>query len=285
MVGPSYFKLMVLRRMLLLNDGRDKVLKCVQYGSKAILYLKLVEKIGASALSMGVKLHPLLQSPSGGKEGQAAILPRMEKLVSHMSMTRKIIRLAHFLEPMDALSSFLYDSEQMALVLPWLRAKQPATLTSRVLAFGTLVGSIIGIINDLSDDVICLAKMGVLDKSWTKACTPLSDQLWFASIFIDAHEILQDFVVLKAKLETMRRSKTEKMDEMAAKKLETEEKKVMDKLHMHRISIGKLSMDFVFCAIDVFALGDRGLDDGWQVFTGLAAAILGTTKLYIKSSK
>ncbi|KAI8852679.1 peroxisomal biogenesis factor 11 [Chytridium lagenaria] len=258
MVGPSYLRLMVLRKILTLNDGRDKVLKCVQYGSKAALYLNLLE---------------------GKEDGVAPIVPRMEKLVSHMSMTRKIIRLAHFLEPLDTLKTFLSDLDQLALVIPGLssRTKQTPTFTERMLAFGTLLGAIVGIANDLSDDAICLAKMGVLDKSWIKPCTPLSDRLWFASIFIDAHEVLQDVIMLTAKRERLKRAKSNLTPN---EKMENE-----NHLLMHRISLAKMSADFIFCTIDVFQLGEKGWDDGWQVFTGLAAAILGTTKLYIKNSK
>ncbi|KAJ3106146.1 hypothetical protein HDU97_006963 [Phlyctochytrium planicorne] len=296
MVGPSYFRLMVLRKILTLNDGRDKVLKCVQYGSKAILYLKIVEKLAERATAKGWTLL----APIKNKDGSISPAPmasRLQSLVSHMSMTRKIVRLAHFLEPIDTLVQFVGDEAQWGLLLPFLTSgpHKHATFTERVLAFGTLAGALIGIANDLSDDAICLAKMGVLDKAWSKTCTPISDQCWFASIFIDVHELLQDFVAQKGKLAKLRKEaalanssgKTVSPEVSAAdaKAREELEKKIQDKLLMHRVSLAKLAADFIFCTIDVFHLGDRGLDDGWQVFSGLTAAILGTSKLYIKNSK
>ncbi|KAJ3117349.1 hypothetical protein HDU96_007139 [Phlyctochytrium bullatum] len=297
--APWYVRLMVFRKILLLNDGRDKLLKVVQYGSKAVLHLNLIEKLAAALEAAGMAVPALLRVAGDGKGDKAPMVGRLEKLISHLSMARKIVRLAHVLEPVDTLVGFAGDPEQLALVAPFMfRAKQPpASFAARVLAWGTLLGGVIGIVNDLSDDAICLAKMGVLDKQWSKTCTPVSDRMWFASIFIDTHEIVQDVVALKAKLRKLRARRreleagaTEKMVPEAVaeevKKVAADEKKVTDKLFYHRVSLAKLGADFVFCTIDVFQLGEKGLvSDGWQVYSGLTAAILGTIKLYLKNSK
>ena len=129
---------MVLRKILLLNDGRDKVLKVVQYTSKTILYLALIQKMKL-VLSLPDS-HPLLLLPS-----------RLEKLVPHLSLARKIVRLAHGLESLDTISSLnLSDLD-----------KDPKKRLDTGL---TLLNALIGLVNDISDDCICLAKMGVLDK-------------------------------------------------------------------------------------------------------------------------
>ncbi|KAJ3108302.1 hypothetical protein HDU96_007557 [Phlyctochytrium bullatum] len=305
-VGPTYFHLMVLRKVLLLNDGRDKVLKCVQYGAKLILWANFVGKLQDQASKRGWTL-PALFAAAAGKDGKAEIIPRLEKLVSHLSMARKIVRLAHILEPIDSLVTFLNDRHQRSLLIPRFggatkqaasgtcKPSTTATLTSRALAFGTLVGAVVGIVNDLSDDTVALSKMGVLEKSWSKTCTPISDRMWFTSIFIDVHELLQDYISLRARLAKLEREAAagvvnrndvpEDMRKLHAVAAGEEMKKIRDKLFVHKVSLAKLSADFVFCAYDVFDLGSKGWDEGWQTVSGLVAAILGTSKLWMKHSK
>ncbi|KAJ3304951.1 hypothetical protein HDV03_002181 [Kappamyces sp. JEL0829] len=215
-------RVLILRKILLLNDGRDKVLKCLQYGAKVLLWAVLLSKSPAQT--------------------------RAKQLSSHFSLVRKVIRLGHFLEPLN-------DGLELC--------KEPGfdTLAQRLAPLNV----VIGIVNDVSDDIICLCKMGVLDKPWLERCTPISDRLWYTSIFIDIHANLTDTLKLqeKTRLES---------DAAARKKLE-------DKVFMARVSLAKLLADYVFCTIDVFHLS---VSDGWQAVSGLVAAVLGTYKLWIK---
>jgi hypothetical protein len=136
--APLFIRLMVLRKILLLNDGRDKVLKVVQYASKTILYLSLISKL-KKMLSLP-DTHPLLLLPS-----------RLEKLVPHLSLARKIVRLAHGLESLDTIAS--------------LNISDLDKLSEKRLETGLmLLNALIGLVNDISDDCICLAKMEVLEK-------------------------------------------------------------------------------------------------------------------------
>ena len=136
--------------------------------------------------------------------------------------------------------------------------------------------------------------LGVIDEGWGKTCTPISDRLWWASIFLDTRELLRDRAAAHSKLTNI----IAKIDEVKRKQesdaLETYEELMLDlcaqkdkletKIHVFDISACKLCADFMFCTIDVFDLNKRlRLSDGWQVFSGLSAALLGTWKLYIKS--
>jgi hypothetical protein len=260
---------MVIRKILLTNDGRDKVLKCLQYGSKALLWAFILERTFAAA--QGTKW-----SLADGKN-DTHIRPRLEKLIPHLSMARKIVRLFHFLEPIDSIANFKWSD---------LTSKSSTPLERRM-AFLSLVSNSLGIVNDMSDDAVALAKMGVLDKSWSVRCTPFSDRLWFISIFLDMHELLVDVVALRAKLAKYSQKippATNKESIEAVEAIKAERKKIESKLRMHGISIAKLSADFVFCFYDVFGLGDKGWNEGWQTISGLTAALLGTYKLYVKNA-
>ena len=105
----------------------------------------------------------------------------------------------------------------------------------------------------------------MLDKPWLDFCTPLSDRLWDAGIFIDVHANITDYKQLSANHE-------KEVDKAAKEKLAS-------KMFISRISLVKLISDFVFCTIDVFHLDVNG---GVQAVSGLTAALLGTYKLYIK---
>ncbi|KAJ3200492.1 hypothetical protein HDU67_002051 [Dinochytrium kinnereticum] len=296
LAGPTFVHLMVLRKILLLNDGRDKVLKCVQYATKAVLWLQAIERLGHFASQKGWHLSPILAARGNGEKVE--MVGRMEKVVSSLSMSRKIIRLAHFLEPLETLTSFLNDASQRSLLLPTIKrsSKPPPTITARTLALGTLLGSLLGLVNDLSDDAICLAKMGALDKSWIKTCTPLSDRLWFLTILIDLHAALTDMTSVQSRLSRLLREKAgagtrvrddvpEEMLRLREEAVGEEIEKCREKLSLLRVSVAKLVADGVFCGFDLGGGGEKGWNEGWQVWAGLVAAGLGTFKLWVKHAK
>ena len=115
------------------------------------------------------------------------IKARLEKVISHFSMARKIVRLAHFLEPLNAIAEFKYpvfDSQckkTCHYILPITPNRKNALLS--------LLNSVIGVFNDLSDDCVALIKIGVIDKSWGSFFTRLSDRLWLSSILLDLREV------------------------------------------------------------------------------------------------
>ncbi|KAJ3294824.1 hypothetical protein HDU76_006918 [Blyttiomyces sp. JEL0837] len=317
-----FLRLMVIRRILLLNDGRDKVLKVLQYGAKAILWLQLIEKASTLFTEMRSKLAPhqmqmldmLIGAPSTngqdekGSPKSQTLQSRLGKLIPHLSMARKIVRMFHFLEPIDTLMSFnfadlkpekrptqsptntkssLNKSKNNSTDHPLLT---PIMTTKTRLAWLTLIASIAGIANDVSDDTIAFSKMGILDKSWSKWCAPISDRLWMTSIFIDLHEICMDYISLNGKLRALdkrldeattatlvamanqnqnqgnqkqlsKRQSQLSMPSLADRQVHldnerqmiaAEREKIMNKFYVHRLSLIKLSADFVFCGAHQF---------------------------------
>ncbi|KAJ3280844.1 hypothetical protein HDU76_009071 [Blyttiomyces sp. JEL0837] len=289
-----FLRLMVIRKILLINDGRDKVLKVIQYGAKAVLWLQLIEHISALASNLKTKLPPsqarmldlLLDSSVSDpndkekKPKRQSTQSRLQKLIPHLSMARKIVRLFHFLEPFNELCEFNYSDLHPS--------SSTLTRSQFRLHWISLVAHIAGIVNDVSDDAIAFSKMGILEKSWATWCTPISDRLWMLSIFIDVHEISVGWIGLSGRLrELNRRLKAvgggSEKDSAERQGFLIEKQKIMQKLHVYRLSLIKLSADFVFCFYDVAGLGDRGgWNEGWQVFSGLTAACFGTWKLFVK---
>lgn len=208
--------LIILHKILLLNDGRDKLLKVAQYFSKSFIW---IQKSQSKSLA---------------------------QLVYHLSMARKAIRLAHFLDPLFDLIEAL--------------GSKPTTLEEKLKP----MGSFFGIINDISDDIICFGKMGVFDKKWVTRFTPLSDRLWFMTIFIDLHA---------AVLSVLRIEKAASLPEKAS------DQAIKQKLLLARVSVIKLLGDLLFCWIDVFKLD---VSDGFQSLAGLLTGSLGTFKLIKK---
>ncbi|KAK5670911.1 hypothetical protein QVD99_002681 [Batrachochytrium dendrobatidis] len=234
------FRVMVFRKILLINDGRDKVLKCAQYAAKLLLWLYF---------SKDSKTHSITQTQAS-------------KIASHFSLARKIIRLGHWLEPIN---DHMNLSKEGLLTIP-----KGLSLGDQHVRMMAPLNAWIGILNDIADDVICLSKMGVLPQlpeKWLQRTTAISDRCWYASIFIDAHAGYHSMLELHRKVD----SASDPVQQQVLK----------DKLFMQRVSMLKLAMDFAFCSIDVFHLGDK-VDDGLQVVTGFTAALLGTFKLYRK---
>ncbi|KAH6575602.1 hypothetical protein BASA60_004905 [Batrachochytrium salamandrivorans] len=234
------FRAMIFRKILLLNDGRDKILKCVQYAAKLLLWCYL------SAQS---KKHPVSHA-------------RAMHLASHFSLARKMVRLGHWLEPINDYLEFSKNPIQdMSL--------NPTAAEINIHRLAPLNAGI-GILNDVCDDVICLSKMGLLSNlspHWIQRATTLSDRCWYTSIFVDLYTAYH----ARQKLYTALAKTTDPIQHQA----------ITDKIFMQHISIAKLSMDFVFCSVDVLKIGDQ-VSQGVQIIPGFLSALLGTFKLYRK---
>lgn len=215
-------RVLVYRKLLLLNDGRDKIMKLTQYSAKILLWLYLIEDSKAKT--------------------------RAKAIAHHMSLVRKVIRLAHFLEPFKEAVDLLNEPSNFQTI-------------SEKLAPLNIVA---GMLNDVSDDIICLGKLGIIDKSWIHKMTPYSDRLWYFTIFLDIQSNLEQSSKLKSLLKTEEKSAFEQ------------------KLYMNHINLMKLLCDFVFCTIDVFQLEGK-VHPSYQILSGFMAAYLGTVKLYLKN--
>ncbi|RUP45509.1 peroxisomal biogenesis factor 11-domain-containing protein [Jimgerdemannia flammicorona] len=263
--------LTTLRKFLLVTDGRDKALKLVQYVVKFLLW---------SYIDGRKKVHPDLHR-------------HLRALASNFSTTRKIIRLGHVVEPYGDLID-LASSKSL-----------PSTAShhERLIHALALIYCAIAFAQDISDDVFCLAKIGVLPKHLAKRAEPISIKLWFATIWLDVHKNLFDTFVLHEKIHRLRRARddrelkrrTRERDEKDAtasydvvefdfeleKREQEEEEAMRDKMFWLKLSLVKLLMDGAFCGYDYF---ECNFSDGFQAVTGLASGLLSSYKLWYKCS-
>jgi hypothetical protein len=91
---PPLSPILLFHKILLKNDGtfsyclsyvgRDKILKVIQYISRLLLWSLAIEKV---------------RNPNSTS--------KLHKIISQFSITRKIIRLMHFIEPISEVAEFL----------------------------------------------------------------------------------------------------------------------------------------------------------------------------------
>lgn len=172
----------VIQKLLKELDGRDKIMKIIQYFIKILLHYNLVHAKHWSTIT------------------------------SHFSMTRKLLRLGTAIGPIRQFSPYKNSLSQ------------------------TLILSN-AIVNNISDDVFCLYKLGVIGSFLGDRSERLSAYCWFAGIIVDIRENLTSMI-------TLQRSKNDN--------LTLQERK--QKLFVIEISVIKLLMDGIFCGKFFFLL-------------------------------
>ncbi|KAJ3053434.1 hypothetical protein HK097_004282 [Rhizophlyctis rosea] len=247
---PPFLPTLILRKILLTNDGRDKILKCTQYTLKLYLILH--------------QFHSTLLSAIPQK------YPTTSKTISQLSLTRKIIRLGAALNSYSELLDALQE-----------RAKAKGTPSQRQQL--AVLSGLVGIANGLADDIVCYGKLGIAPPSLVKRATPLADQLWFFNIFLDVYELMQNIKDKQIALHRLSQMEREEL-EVDEKDVKAKKRKLVNDLYMANVSLGKLGADFVFCSVDVFGLKLAGWDEHVQTVAGLVSALLGTYKLWVKNS-
>ncbi|KAJ3373107.1 hypothetical protein GGF31_001094 [Allomyces arbusculus] len=250
-----------VKKYLQVADGRDKALKIIQYCIKVVLWSELVTKTR-----------------------HADVHQRIKSVASHFSTTRKILRLAHCVEPYLELRDLLREGE------PWRSVRDMAKKglhTRGVMQVFAVVIAGMGIVNDCVDDVICLAKIGALDKKWVDRLEMTSSRMWMASIIYDIlgnlrgmGKIATDLATRQRALATAIASKNADADQLATDRSAVAT--LEQKLFVQRVSFFKLCADYAFDYVDVFHVtGRRG--DGIQAIAGFIAALLSTYKLWLKA--
>jgi hypothetical protein len=105
----------------------------------------------------------------------------MTALASQFSNTRKILRLAHGVEPYLELKELIQEGPLPSLGLLMGQGTSKVALQAwpdRTLHCLAFINAAVSLVNDVVDDVICLAKIGAIDKSWSKRLDLPSCQLW-----------------------------------------------------------------------------------------------------------
>ncbi|CAG8495937.1 19993_t:CDS:2 [Rhizophagus irregularis] len=160
----------ILRRLLVHSDGRDKFLKIIQYFGKIILWTHIGKN----------------------KSKYPKLYPRLIAMTSQFSNTRKIIRLAHFLEPYSDLNDYVTGARNpSSIVRPY----------EKFVYYLGFINSITSILNDFFDDLYCLGKVGILDKSVAKRAEPIAIKLWFLNIIMDIHEVIFRICLVKLSMD------------------------------------------------------------------------------------
>ncbi|CAG8811781.1 2848_t:CDS:1, partial [Gigaspora rosea] len=210
----------ILRRLLVHSDGRDKTLKIIQYFGKIILWLQ-ASKTPKS--KYGRLINPITFLFIRDKAFLSKATPRLKAMTSQFSTTRKIIRLAHFIEPYSDLCDYCSGAR---------RTSRSSTSYEKFVHYLGSINAFLSILNDLFDDLYCLGKIDIIDKSIAKWAEPKAIKLWFFCICLDIHETFFKIYQIKNKI----------------KKANSEEsEKYQQKLYWLNISLTKLIMDFLFC--------------------------------------
>nr|CAG8516059.1 15028_t:CDS:2 [Entrophospora candida]CAG8648266.1 13001_t:CDS:2 [Entrophospora candida] len=224
----------ILRKLLVHSDGRDKCLKILQYFSKIILLLHVKKNKSK---------HPILYS-------------RLTALTTQFSNTRKIIRLAHFLEPYSEFKEYIFGAKK---ALP-----PPETpLHKKSVYYLGFLNTIFGIFNDIFDDLYCLGKIGILDKSVAVRAEPIAIRLWFFGIMLDINDIIYRIRLTNQEINNINIEKSANVEKIKNNNLEL--KLLKDKKFMLYNNLIKLFADFIFCEI-----------------TGMISGILSFYKLWKK---
>ncbi|KAF9947282.1 hypothetical protein BGZ65_008950, partial [Modicella reniformis] len=215
----------IIREISDVVDGRDKMIKVIQYFAKVFLWL-------------------FLSNPTQYK----LLATRMKALAKQFSTTRKMLRLGHFIDPMASVLT-LAVTLRGSLRQEGLRKtldKTP-TQTWRNTTRDRLghLNNVLGFCQDIVDDVCCLGAIGVLDRSFTEKAEPWSNALWMAGVSIDLHENLQTIQDVKRQIKTLEANPCANEDEKRAR--QAQHTKLTTKLHWLQVTTVKVGGDFLFC--------------------------------------
>ncbi|KAI9335948.1 hypothetical protein BDR26DRAFT_897289 [Obelidium mucronatum] len=284
-------RLILFRKVLLLNDGRDKTLKVIQYVSKVLLWSSLLTHVSTK------NSHPSIQKA-------------LQTLIPHLSIARKLVRLGNFFAPLE----FLVTT--------------PPTL-SNGFAF-SLLSNVNALWTSLADDSVTLAKVGIWEqREWMQTWADrlwlvgigfdgleafwkwravsrkqfllnekrrilglqfeqsVSGAVMKISEFVDEDGNLVGGGIGNDVVLGMMQKADEELDSVAKEKW------------LWQLNAGKLVADLIFCSFDVFGVvkwieSRGGLGGGrikahqfqqFQDMAGLVSAILGTWKLYSQQQK
>ncbi|CAG8679112.1 16701_t:CDS:2, partial [Cetraspora pellucida] len=136
------------------------------------------------------------------------------------------------------------------------KISRSSTPYEKIVHYFGAINAFVGIMNDIFDDLYCLGKINVLDKSVAKWAEPIAIKFWFFSICLDIHETLFKIWQTNEKIKKANSGETEKHNQ---------------KLYWLNVSLVKLFMDFLFCGYDFF---EYTFSDGVQAVSGLMAGIL-----------
>ncbi|KAF7433234.1 hypothetical protein PC9H_005184 [Pleurotus ostreatus] len=259
----------IWREMILTSNGRDKSFKLIQYSIR--LYLFFHTGITTSRF-LSSRVRPPWEAP---------LVTRLDKAASHFSFTRKLLLLFNWLSPLTAIMS-----QQTASLSDVNDSKKVAPKPFLQAALEAPPPVILELVNAVSDDVATLSRLGLLGRKLGERAGRFSDWCWFLSTLVGLVEnSLERQVVVNLQREVESRLYDESMSGATAKSRPTVSKiddkqlsRLRNKDYWLQISRAKLVMDLIFVSYELFKIR-RGREP-IKVFTGFAAAILSSAKLY-----
>ncbi|KAK9768140.1 hypothetical protein K7432_001490 [Basidiobolus ranarum] len=178
---PSFID--VFRKILNITDGRDKLMKLIQYVLKIVM-ITYFRQPGR---------HPALRK-------------RLSALSSSFSNTRKILRLGNCVEPYNKLNTEYGKLNQL----------KGYSSVQLYLYIRVVFKTAVSLVNTLSDDLFCLSKLGVLSPEVGRRTGRLSLRLWMINIVLDSQDSIQEsFKLLNTlKMDTGKRDEVKTLDQL-----------------------------------------------------------------------
>lgn len=219
----------IIREISDVVDGRDKTIKVIQYFAKVFLWL-------------------FLSDP----KQYAVLATRLKALAKQFSTTRKVLRLGHFIDPMAsvltlavALRSNLRKQGLRQTLDKAPSQKWGNTLRDRL----GYLNTVLGFVQDISDDIYCLGVIGVLDRNFADKAEPWSNRLWMVGVSIDLHENLQTIRDVRKQIKALEAQMAIEggHDVEQDKSRQAQHAKLTTKLHWLKVTTIKLGGDFLFC--------------------------------------
>ncbi|KAK1236676.1 hypothetical protein PQX77_000032 [Marasmius sp. AFHP31] len=272
----------VWREIVKTSDGRDKAFeinqtftmqKLLQYSIR--VYLLFHTTAAASRFLRGYTNRPAVKE----------LVKRLTSTMSGLSFTRKNLLLFNWLGPITTIMS-----QQHAV--PFTSADPLATQKrqqSNSLLQAMLVAPppvLLELVNAIADDLYTLSLLGVLGKKTGDRASRFADWCWWLATVVGLVEnglerqtigALRQEVESRLYKESMSGA-TEKSKSSASKLDEKELARLQTRDYWLHISRMKLFMDLIFSSYDVFRI--QKFKEPVKTFTGLAAAILSSAKIF-----
>lgn len=277
----------VWRDMLVTSNGRDKAFKLMQYSIRVYLLF-----------------HSKVLFRSGKSAWQREIVRRLTAAKNGFSFTRKMLIMFNWLAPLSqvlAQQSVPFSSSGSSLTPHSFTATSASSSKYSQLSGGPFLSHpvlrallsapppiLLELVNGLSDDIYSLSRLGIIGSKLGERAARFADWCWLFTTLVGLVENgvelgviegLQREVQSRAYKESLSGA-TSKSQPKASKIDERELTRLQKKNYWLQASRAKLVMDLIFVSWDIFRI--KGWKDTVQSFTGLAAAVLSSAKLYDK---
>ncbi|KAF9263565.1 hypothetical protein L218DRAFT_927285 [Marasmius fiardii PR-910] len=265
----------IWREMVKTSDGRDKAFKLMQYSIR--VYLLFHTTAAASRFLRAYTRRPLIQE----------LVKRLTSTMSGLSFSRKTLLLFNWLNPLTTIMAQRH-SVPFSSGDPLLPASKPqeqniSLLQSMLYAPPPVL---LELVNAIADDLYTLSLLGILGKKSGERASRFADWCWWLATVVGLVEnsverqvigSLYNEVESRLYKESMSGA-TEKSKSSASRLEEKELARLQTRDYWLQISRAKLIMDLIFSSYDVFRI--QKFRELIKTFTGLAAAILSSAKLY-----